>query len=167
MGPVAGKQGFAGAGSMFAFQVAFPVPCCSVRCLQPWFSCRGKQGGVLQSPAPTGPAKSEGERQRNSERHRCQSSRSRKRSVCFSCSTAVSSSLLPSPVPIPSPVLVPALPRAHWYKGLKNQDHFYSVGTKGFLCCNSSVQLCTRPSHGAQQRAPCMTATKADYCGDG
>lgn len=73
-----------------------------------------ESGGSPAAPSPTRPARSEGERQRNRERHRCQSSRSQKRSVCFSCNTVISSSLLPSPVLIPSPALVPALPGAHF-----------------------------------------------------
>lgn len=73
---------------------------------------------------------------------------------------------LPCSHPLPSPG--PGLARSTLrYKGLKTQDHFYSVGTKGFLCCNSSVQLCTRSLRGAQQPMPCMSGTKADCCGHG
>lgn len=65
--------------------------------------------------------------------------------------------LYPACLPLlPSPPQSSSLPcQEHiWYKGLKSQDHFHSVGTKDFLCCNSSVQLCKRPSRRAQQHVP-------------
>lgn len=166
LGPVAANR-----VSWSCVCVCFPgcLPCAVLQRVMPSAAVQlpRKVGGVPQSPAPTGPAMSEGqvEKQRKTQVPKQQVMKEIgllfTQHSCFFIPPAFPfSHLLPSPRPCLAKSTL-------WYKGLKSQNHFHSVGTKDFLCCNSSVQLWKRPLRGAQQHVPCVTGTKAGYCGDG